>query len=390
VRTLRNGAHSTRGRSVDLEFTSEQEELRSSVRSFLDKECPTDLVRAVVETGESAEALWRAMVELDWPALAVPEEDGGIGLTFVETAVVVEELGRVVAPGPLLPTVTQFAPMVREVGSAEQRHRFLSGVASGETVGTVALADHPRSWRLRDLSMTAERVEGGWVLDGTKLGVLAGAGVTEVAVVARAGEGLSAFVVPAGQAGLAPMHTLDASRTLCRATFEHVLVPDDRALGEPGGDVATDGVVRAVQEATVALALETVGACDALFQMVLAYVKDRRQFGVPVGSFQAVKHKMSDMFLAIERARSLCYFAVAAIDEDTAGRATVAAMAKAASDDCQRLVCREAFQSFGGIGFTWEHDSHLFIKRAETAATLFGGASEHLLSVADSLGVSAG
>ena len=375
---------------MDLEFTSEQEELRSSVRSFLDKECPTDLVRAVVETGEPAEALWRAMVELDWPALAIPEEDGGIGLTFVETAVVVEELGRVVAPGPLLPTITQFAPMVRELGSSEQRHRFLSGVASGETVGTVALADHPRSWRLRDLSMTAERAEGGWVLEGTKLGVLAGAGVTEVAVVARAGEGLGAFVVPAEQAGLAPVHTLDASRTLCRATFDRVLVPDDRALGGPGTEHATEGVVRAVQEATVALALETVGACDALFQMVLAYVKDRKQFGVPVGSFQAVKHKMSDMFLAIERARSLCYFAVAAIDEDTAGRATAAAMAKAASDDCQRLVCREAFQSFGGIGFTWEHDSHLFIKRAETSATLFGGASEHLLSVADALGVSAG
>jgi len=278
---------------------------------------------------------------------------------------------------------------VREVGSAEQRRRFLRAVASGETVGTVALAEHPRSWRLEELSMRAERAEGGWVLDGTKLGVLAGAAVTEVAVVARAGDGLGAFVVPAAEAGLAPMHTLDASRTLCRATLEHVHVPDDRALGEPGKVAATDGVARAVQEATVALALETVGACDALFQMVLAYVKDRKQFGVPVGSFQAIKHKMSNMFLAIERARSLCYFAVAAIDEDTDDRATATAMAKAASDDCQRLVCREAFQSFGGIGFTWEHDSHLFIKRAETSAALFGGASEHLLAVAGALGVSA-
>jgi alkylation response protein AidB-like acyl-CoA dehydrogenase len=265
----------------------------------------------------------------------------------------------------------------------------LGAVASGEAAGTVALADQPRSWRLDDLALAAERAEGGWVLEGTKLGVLADPGVTEVAVVARAGDGIGAFVVPAAEAGLVPVPTLDASRTLCRANLGRVLVPEDRALGEPGSEDSTAGVVRAVEEATVSLALETVGACDALFQLVLAYVKDRKQFGVPVGSFQAIKHKMSNMFLAIERARSLCYFAVAAIDEDTDDRATATAMAKAASDDCQRLVCREAFQSFGGIGFTWEHDSHLFIKRAETSAALFGGASEHLLAVAGALGVSA-
>jgi alkylation response protein AidB-like acyl-CoA dehydrogenase len=372
---------------VELEFTGEQEELRTSVRAFLEKECPIHLVRAVVETGEPAEALWRSMVELDWPALAIAEEDGGIGLGVVETAVVVEELGRAVAPGPLLSTVTQFAPMVREVGTEAQRRRFLTDVATGATAGTLALADHPRSWHLDHLTMTAERAEGGWVLDGTKLGVLGGAEVTEVAVVARAGDGLGAFVVPAPEAGLSSVHALDASRVLCSATLERVVVPDDRALGEPGSDAATRGVARAVQEATVALALETVGACDALFQMVLAYVKDRKQFGVSVGSFQAVKHKMSNMFLAVERARSLCYFAVAAIDEDTSDRAAATGMAKAASDDAQRLVCREAFQSFGGIGFTWEHDSHLFIKRAESSAALFGGASEHLLSVAASIGV---
>ena len=180
---------------------------------------------------------------------------------------------------------------------------------------------------------------------------------------------------------------LDASRPLFSATFERVLVPDDRALGEPGSQVSTTGIARAVHEATVSLALETVGVCDALFSMVVSYVKDRRQFGVPVGSFQAVKHKMSNMFLAIERARSLCYYAVAAIDEDTDQREVAVAMAKAAADDCQRLVCRDAFQSFAGIGFTWEHDSHLFIKRAETSGALFGGSAQHSLTVAASLGV---
>ncbi len=152
-------------------------------------------------------------------------------------------------------------------------------------------------------------------------------------------------------------------------------------------DASTLGVTRAIEEATLAIALETVGSCDALFQMVLAYVKDRKQFGVPVGSFQAMKHKMANMFLAVERARALCYFAVAAIDEDTPDRAVAVSMAKAASDDCQHMVCGDSLQSFGGIGFTWEHDGHLFMKRAETNGALFGGSAQHSLAVAASSGV---
>jgi alkylation response protein AidB-like acyl-CoA dehydrogenase len=370
---------------VDLEFTSEQEELRASVRSFLDKECTLAVVRDVVETGNPPAVLWQSMVALDWPALNVPEEDGGIGLTFVETAVVVEELGRSVAPGPLLTTVSQFVPIVIEAGTAAQRHQFLSDVASGVTTGAIALADHPTGWSLGDVTMAAERAEGGWVLDGTKHGVMVGHGVDELAVVARVGEGLGVFIVPSADAGLSAVNSLDASRPVSTVSFERVLVPDERVLGAPGSIETTRAVVRAVEEATAALALETVGACDALFQMVLAYVKDRKQFGVPVGSFQAMKHKMSNMFLTVERARSLCYFAVAAIAEDTPQRAAAVAMAKAASDDCQHLVCRESLQSFGGIGFTWEHDGHFFMKRATADGALFGGAPLHSLTVAASL-----
>jgi alkylation response protein AidB-like acyl-CoA dehydrogenase len=327
------------------------------------------------------------MVALDWPALAVPEENGGLGLSIVETAAVVEELGRSIAPGPFLATVTQFAPIVREVGTPEQRQRFLSEVASGALTGALALADHPRGWEVADVTMRAEHAEGGWVLHGVKHGLMVGHGVDEVAVVARVGDGLGAFVVPTEEAGLAVNHSLDASRPLATATFERVLVPEDRGLGEPGSTVSTDAIARAVEEATLALALETIGTCDALFSMVLAYVKDRHQFGVPVGSFQAVKHKMANMFLALERARSLCYYAVAALNEDTPSRAAAVSMAKAASDECQRLLVRDSLQSFGGIGFTWEHDAQLFLKRAETDGALFGGSAEHLLTVAGVLGV---
>ena len=374
---------------MELEFTAEQDDLRSSVRSFLEKECPTSVVRAVVETGQPPPGLWESMVALDWPALGVPEEHGGLGLSIVETAVVVEELGRAVVPGPLLATVTQFAPVVREVGTLEQRGRFLTDVAAGRLTGALALADHPRGGTLDDVSMTALAEPDGerWILDGVKHAVLADTSCDELVVVARVGEGLGAFVVPAAQAELAPVQSLDASRPLSTATLRRVAVGFDRALGEPGSPTSTEAITRAVQEATVALALETVGACDALFQLVLAYVKERQQFGVPVGSFQAVKHKMTDMFLAVERARVLCYFAVAAIDEDAPERGSAVAMAKAAADDCRRLVCQESIQSFGGIGFTWEHDAHLFVKRADTSGTLLGGSAQHSLAVAAAMGV---
>ena len=185
---------------MDLEFTDDQEELRDSVRSFLQKECPVDVVRAVVETGEPPEKLWGSMVALDWPALAIPEEFGGIGLSFIETAVVAEELGRVVAPGPLLATATQFAPIVREVGSAEQQQRFLARVATGAITGTMPWPTTRAGWSLADVTTRAEKVR-------RRVGPARHASTaswrrrtsTEVAVLARVGEGFGAFVVPGAE-----------------------------------------------------------------------------------------------------------------------------------------------------------------------------------------------
>ena len=235
---------------------------------------------------------------------------------------VVEELGRSVAPGPLLATISQFAPMVREAGTPEQRAAVpVRGRLRRDCTGAVALADHPRGWSLDDVTMRAERAEGGWVLEGTKYGVMAGHGVDEIAVVARVGDGVGAFVVPVGRRRA---HTGPLARRQPARSHRHRSTgwssPTTAPSASPAAQTSTRAVARAIEEATAALALETVGACDALFQMVLAYVKDRKQFGVPVGSFQAIKHKMSNMFLAVERARSLCYFAVAAIDGGHARR----------------------------------------------------------------------
>ena len=362
----RRNRHGREGSAVELEFTTEQEELRSSVRSFLEKECPVDVVRAVVETGEAPEKLWGSMVALDWPALAVPEEYGGIGLTILETAVVVEELGRAIAPGPLLATVTQFAPVVREVGTPEQQQRFLSAVASGAITGTVALADHPRGWALDDVTMTAEPAEGGWVLTGAKFGVLAAEGTTEVVVIARAGDGMGAFVVPAAEAGLAPVHSLDASRPLSEATLDHVFVPTTVPSASPGARASTLGIARALQEATVGLALETVGTCDALFQTAAGLrqgppaVRRPHRFlpGDQAQDEQHVpRHRAGPRPVLLRRRRHQRGHA-----EPGDGRLH----GQGRRDDCQSFVGRESIQTFGGIGFTWEHDCHLFVKRAAT------------------------
>ncbi len=394
---------------VDLEFDEDQEELRESVRSFLQAECPPGLVRKIVETGDpkAAEDLWSEMVSLDWPALSVPEEFGGVGLGFVECAVVAEELGAVIAPGPYFPTVTQFTTVLRELGTQEQKNRFIKSVVSGEITGTLAVADHPRSWwgsQTQHSTTRAQMLEGRWILNGEKYAVMGGSsgsgvsgessgpgapGADEVVVVAGTDNGVGVFVVPSSKLVWRQVRSLDATRDLYELRIDSVEVPDDRVLGDPGTLGVGEGLARAVQEATVALALETVGTCQTLFDLTLQYAKDRHQFGVPIGSFQAVKHKMADMFVALERARSLCYYAVAAIAEDDGSRSLATSMAKAAADDCQRLVCQESIQTFGGIGFTWEHDAHLFVKRAKSSGALFGSAVDHRRRISEILRVEA-
>ncbi len=354
---------------MDLDFTSEQEELRSSVRDFLEKECSLQVVRALVESGEAPTELWASMVGLDWPALSVPEEYGGVGLGFVELAVVAEELGRSVDPGPLLSTISQFVPVVREAGTPGQRERFLSDVASGSCTGAVALADHPRGWSLDDVTLRAERDDGGWVLEGTKYGVMTGHGVDEIAVVARAGDGVGAFVVPAADAGLHVVHSLDAEPSPlldghARAR-RRVRLPCSRRAGERSDDAGRRPRHRRGDDGTLRFS-KTVGASDALFQMVLAVREGPASSSVcPSGSFQAMKHKMSNMFLAIERARSLCSYAGAAIEEDTgrlAGPSSRWPRRRATTANTSSVANRSSRSAASGSrGST---TGHFFMKRA--------------------------
>ena len=376
---------------MDFEFTDDQLELRENARSVLSTACPRSLVRAVYEGGGSSAALWAQLVGLDWPGLAIAEEHGGLGLGFVEVGVVVEELGRAVAPSPFLATVTQFATIVREAGSPDHALAFLPRVADGSLTGSLAIAE-AGVWQPGAIRTTARRVDAGWILSGTKSFVLDGATAAEVAVVARTpgtegDDGLGVFVVPGAALRARPLAVIDPTVPIAHITLDDVEVSSDRVLVEPGNPTAARTVHRTLNEATTAIALSTVATCRAIFETTLQYAKDREQFGRPIGSFQALKHRLADMYLAVERATSLGYFAALTIAEDDDRSAVAASMAKAAAGDCQRLVAADGLQLHGGIGFTWEHDLHFLLKRAKSGDALFGTASSHRALLARLMGL---
>jgi alkylation response protein AidB-like acyl-CoA dehydrogenase len=376
---------------MQLEFTSEQEDLRDSVHAVLERECPMTLVRAVVETGVAPDALWKHMVELGWTALTVPEPAGGLGLGPVELAVVVEELGRVVAPGPFLATAAQFTPAVREAGDDAQQQRFLGPIAEGTGTGTLAITEPGVAADPIAVRAHASRSGGEWTLSGAKTFVLDGDTADEIVVVARepgtvGEEGVVALVTPRDAVLVTPRRPLDATRSLVDLELDGARVSDDRRLGDPG-PATVRAVQRALEEATAMLAVEMVGASQTIFDVTLDYAKQREQFGVPIGSFQAIKHKFADMLIALERARATAYFAALCVAEDDPRRAIAVATAKAAAGDCQRRFGKEGIQILGGIGYTWEHDMHLYVRRVKTDAQLLGTAHEHRRRIAALLGL---
>jgi len=369
---------------MDFEFTDEQLELRENARSVLASACPPAVVRSVYEGKGDGADLWSTLVALDWPALGLPQDHGGLGLGYLEVGIVVEELGRAVAPSPFLATVTQLAPVLREAGSSF----LLAGIADGTCTGTLAIAEDG-VWRPAELTTTARRTGDAWVLDGVKSHVLDGATATEVAVVAAGDRGPGVFVIPGEAVSAVPSTVMDPTLPIAALTLSGVEVSGERVLVEPGDPSAERLVERALQEATTALSLSTVATCRAIFEMTVQYAKDREQFGKPIGAFQAVKHRLADCYLAVERAASLAYFAALTIAEDDDRRAVATAMAKAAAGDCQRLLTRDGLQLHGGVGFTWEHDLHFLLKRAKSGDLLFGTAATHRAHLAQLLGLEA-
>lgn len=376
---------------MDLEFTDLQLELRDTARSVLASACPPSVVRSVYEPGQDArgstpgEQLWATFASLDWPGLALPESAGGLGFGLVEIGILAEELGRVAAPSPYLATVTQFAAAVQRTGSSFR----LADVAAGTCTGALALAERGR-WDLGAVATRAVPDGSGWRLDGTKSHVLDGATADELVVVARGAAGPGVFVVPAQRVAAAPVETMDPTMPLANVVIDGVVVGDDRVLLRPGDPCAVDVIERTLDEATVVMALSTVGTCRSILEATVDYAKQRHQFGRPIGSFQAVKHRLADCFLSVERAGALAWFAALTVAEDDSRRQLAVAMAKAAAGDCAQLLSRDGLQLHGGIGFTWEHDLHFALKRAVTGDLLFGGAVVHRSRVAELMGLVVG
>jgi alkylation response protein AidB-like acyl-CoA dehydrogenase len=377
---------------MELEFSADQDDLRASIRAVLANESPIRLARAVAEAGTKPVELWQTITALGWPALTVPEADGGVGLGMIEAGILAEELGRVVAPGPLLPTISQYLPAVRAVASPEQRARMLGRVAAGEVAGSLAIAERTGSFDPADVETTLALDGDEAVVEGEKRFVMEGDAVTELAVVARApgtrgDDGVCLVVVPAASVQATRVHGLDPTRGYAHVVLDGVRVPRERVLGDPARVSTAPALRGAVEEAAVALALEMVGAAQTLFDVTLEYARQREQFGVPIGSFQAIKHKFADMMIALERARATGYFAALTIAEDDPRRASATSVAKVAAGDCQRLLAKEGIQIHGGIGVTWEHDVQLLVKRMKSGEALFGTSATHRARIADLLGV---
>jgi alkylation response protein AidB-like acyl-CoA dehydrogenase len=372
---------------MDFEISPEHQQLIDSVRAALEHECPTTLVRDMVENGSAPEQPWKSARDLGWSSIDLPESLGGLELGFTALGLVIEQHGRFIAPGPFLATVTQFLPLVCKTGTADQLERFAKPAGAAERTGALAIdhgcaAAHQPGERLR-----ARRDGNAWILEGERPFVLDGDTADEVAVAARVdeGDGVGLFVVPHGSALSHRVVSSDPSRHLAHLRFDGVRIEADRVLGRPGASAVALG--HALECATIAAALECTGACQTLLEMTIEHAKNRRQFDQPIGAFQAIQHKCADMFVQVEKARATAYFAMMAVAEDDPRRTLAASMAKSAASDCQRLVCKESIQIHGGMGYTWESDVQLFVKRAKTLEALFGTGEAHRQRIADLLEV---
>jgi alkylation response protein AidB-like acyl-CoA dehydrogenase len=377
---------------MDFGFSQEQELLRQTARSFLDKECASAFVRRMMDDpAGTTEEFWTKLAELGWLGLVFPEAHGGVGLSLVDLTVVLEEMGRVVMPGPFFSTVLLGGLAIAEAGSEAQRQAWLPKIATGEARVTLALTEESARWDAPGVTLAAKPDrKGGWALSGTKLFVPDGHGADLLVVAARTAKptkadpthGVSLFLVPAGARGLTAsrLPTMDQTRKLAEVTLARVAVPPDALLGPL--HQGWSAVARVLDRAMVGLCAEMCGGAQRVLDMCTDYAKVRVAFGKPIGTYQAVKHKCADMLVAVENAKSITYYAAWAMDENAADASLAASMAKAYVSDAYRKIAGDGIQLHGGIGFTWEHDLHLYFKRAKGSEVAFGDAALHRERVA--------
>lgn len=374
---------------MNFAFSEEQEELRRYARQWLTERMPLERVRALMSTPEGHDrGDWLAVAELGWQAMAIPEAYGGAGFGLLEVAVLLEEQGRSLFCGPYLSTVVGAANAVLLAGSEEQKSEILGRIATGEATATLAVTEGTAGHEGEHLGTAAVRRDGTWVIDGVKRHVIDGHTADLLVVAAQTADGIGMFVVDPRSEGVttSALPTMDETRKQADISFAQVVVGDDARL--PQGDAST---LRRVNEIlATALALEQVGGAQATLDMAVQYAKDRRQFGKPIGSFQAVKHRIADMLVDRERALSASRYAAALLDDPAVANDAADLAAVVAASVCQDAVVRvahEAIQLHGGIGFTWEHRAHYYLRRALGDEGLFGSARQHRAAIATLIGV---
>ncbi|MGD9617973.1 MAG: acyl-CoA dehydrogenase family protein [Alphaproteobacteria bacterium] len=357
-------------------FSSEQEEFRSNLRRLLADRSPTQEVRRLMETDQGYERdLWRAIdTALGLTAIRIPEAYGGYGLGFGDQCIVLEEMGRALLCAPYFATAVLAAGAIINAGTEAEKQRLLPGIAAGETTATLAWVEDNGRWEAEGTALTATAENGDIVLNGHKIYVVDGHTADVVVVLARAPQGLSLFTVDGNTAGLTrrALKSMDQTRKSARLEFDRVAA---RPLGAAGGAAAP--FARTMIEAAVCLANEMVGGADRLREDALAYAMMRMQFGQPIASFQSMKHKQADMLLEVELAKSAAYYAAASLDDDDGDAAANAHLAKALASDAYMQTAIHAVQIHGGIGFTWDNDTHLWFKRAKSSEVLLGDAGYH-------------
>lgn len=377
---------------MDFSFTEEQDMLRALAREFLTKECSKARVKETAEHERGYDPeLWQSMAELGWLGLVFPEEHGGMNAGFMELAVLMEEMGRNIVPGPFFSTISLSGLPLLEYGTGEQRARFLPRIARGEDIWTLALAESSGNCLASEVRLRAELQDMHYVLQGHKLFVTDAHIAAHLLVACRTAEGeepeqgITLLIVDAGAPGMEiePVPTIGGDRQF-RVGFSEVGVPQDRVLGIAGD--GWDMIEFILQRAAVLKCAEISGACQAVLDMTCGYAKERTQFDRPIGSFQAIQHKLADMLIDVDATRYLLYQAAWGISVGSPSSWQISA-AKARANEVYQRVCIEAVTAHGAIGYTMDHDIGLYYRRVKAAQLAGGDTDLHREVVAGELGL---
>jgi alkylation response protein AidB-like acyl-CoA dehydrogenase len=367
---------------MNFGLTETQQTIKNSAREFFTAECPIAEVRRLMETGTAMDdALWKKFAEQGWTGIIFPEEYDGFGMGMVEMAIALEEMGRALIPGPFISTVLLAGSVIEKAGSEAQKKKYLGAICRGEQKATLALLENSGSWDLSAVQLDGS----GGRLNGEKLFVTDAGAADFIVVAARNGRELTLVIVPSNAKGVTKtlLPSVDITRRLYGVRFDDVSVAPDDVLAT--GASAESALAAALDIATAGLTAEMVGGMQRLLDLTVEYAKTRKQFGKPIGTFQAVQHQCADMLFLLEGARSAAYYAAWTLSENDPGASLAVSVAKAYASEGYRDAGNKSIQVQGGMGFTWENDAHLFYRRAKASEIAFGDAIFHREKIAKSL-----